>query len=74
MKPVPFDYHRASSADEAITLLADHGENARLIAGGQSLVPMMNLGLASPDHVIDISDVSALDFVREEGGGLHLAG
>lgn len=72
MKPVPFDYHRASSADEAITLLADHGENARLIAGGQSLVPMMNLGLASPDHVIDISDVSALDFVREEGGGLQI--
>lgn len=72
MKPMPFDYHRASSADEAIALLTLHGENARLIAGGQSLVPMMNLGLASPDHLIDISALAALDFIREDGGKLQI--
>ena len=51
--PAPFDYRRAGSVDDAIALLQEHGEDARLIAGGHSLLPLMKLRLASPTMLID---------------------
>ena len=63
MRPYPFNYLRAESVEHAIESLAEHGEDARLLAGGQSLVPMMNLRLARPEVLIDI-DRLALGEVR----------
>jgi carbon-monoxide dehydrogenase medium subunit len=66
MKPAAFTYHCPSSVDEALRLLGSH-DNARLLAGGQSLVPMLNFRLASPDHLIDLNRIPALRGIREEG-------
>ena len=60
MIPVAFDYQRASSADEALSLLAEHGEDAKLLAGGHSLLPLMKLRLASPSVLIDIGRLTDL--------------
>ena len=54
MIPASFAYHRARSLPEAIELLARHGEDARVVAGGHSLIPMMKLRLAKPEHLIDL--------------------
>lgn len=67
MKPAPFDYLRAGSLDEALAALAEHGSEARIIAGGQSLLPMLNMRLAKPALLIDIMGVAGLDQVRREG-------
>ncbi len=64
MKPAAFTYHAAQSIEEAVGLLATHGEEARLLAGGQSLVPMMNMRLAQPRRLIDINAVAGLDSIR----------
>ncbi|WP_225027522.1 FAD binding domain-containing protein [Xinfangfangia pollutisoli] len=71
MRPKEFVYHRARDLDHALALLAEHGEEARPISGGQSLVPMMNLRLARPDHLVDVNDLG-LDEIREEAGALHV--
>ncbi len=65
--PETFDYERASSIDHAIELLERHGDEARLIAGGHSLLPMMKLRLAFPEVLIDINDVPDLDHIRIDG-------
>ncbi|HET9075918.1 MAG TPA: xanthine dehydrogenase family protein subunit M [Acidimicrobiales bacterium] len=65
--PAPFDYERAASVDEAIALLARHGPEARLVAGGHSLLPMMKLRLARPEVLIDINGLAGLDYVRVDG-------
>jgi 2-furoyl-CoA dehydrogenase FAD binding subunit len=65
MKPRPFTYVRPDSVDETLALLAEYGEAARVLAGGQSLMAMLNLRLAEPDALIDISRLSELDVVRE---------
>ena len=70
MYPVPFEYHRASSVEEAVALLGRFGESAKLIAGGHSLLPLMKLRLAEPRHLVDIRRIPALSGVREEGGAL----
>ncbi len=70
MYPVPFEYHRAGSIDEAVALLGRFGESGRLIAGGHSLLPLMKLRLAEPQHLVDIRRVPGLSGVREEGGVL----
>lgn len=57
MRPSPFQYYRASSVEHALELLAEFGEDGRPLAGGQSLVPMMNLRLARPAHLVDINDL-----------------
>jgi aerobic carbon-monoxide dehydrogenase medium subunit len=72
MIPAPFDYHRPRSIDEAIALLSAHGEAARVVAGGHSLIPMMKLRLARPDHLVDLQDLQDLRGVREEGGVLAI--
>ncbi|MBF0277189.1 MAG: xanthine dehydrogenase family protein subunit M [SAR324 cluster bacterium] len=64
MKPSPFTYHDPHSLDEALALLNQYGEEARIIAGGQSLVAMMNLRLAQPDHLIDINNIPVLNGIE----------
>jgi carbon-monoxide dehydrogenase medium subunit len=70
--PAPFDYVRATSVADALELLERHGEEARLIAGGHSLLPMMKLRLARPEWLIDINDVAELDHVTVDGDVLRV--
>lgn len=72
MKPAPFRYFAAHSIEEAVQLLAEHGDEARVLAGGQSLVPLMNMRLAHPGVLVDINNVSELAYVRPRNGGLAL--
>ena len=71
MIPVAFEYERASSVDEVLSLLTEHGDEAKLLAGGHSLLPMMKLRLAYPSVLVDIGRLSDLDYVRDAGD--HLA-
>jgi len=68
--PAAFDYHPATSVNEAIALLQQYGDDAKLLAGGHSLVPTMKLRLAQPAHLIDISRISGLAYIREENGAI----
>ena len=70
MIPAPFEYHRPQSLREAIGLLAEHGEDARVVAGGHSLIPMMKLRLAKPERLVDLQDLSELRGIRSEPGTL----
>ncbi len=73
MKPARFAYHDPTAIDEALALLARHGESARVLAGGQSLMPLLNFRLARPDHVIDINRVSDLAALAPSAdGGLRI--
>jgi carbon-monoxide dehydrogenase medium subunit len=72
MKPGAFEYHRAHSVDEAVSLLTELGGDAKLLAGGQSLVGMMNFRLARPSALIDISLVDALNYITLNGEGLRI--
>ena len=65
MKPAPFSYHRPETIDEAVSLLAEYGEDAKVLAGGQSLVPMMNLRLAQPSVLLDINGLTDLDYAED---------
>jgi CO/xanthine dehydrogenase FAD-binding subunit len=65
MKPAPFLYERPSTVEETVSLLREHGDDAKVLAGGQSLVPLLNLRLARPEVIIDINRVDGLD--RREG-------
>ena len=64
MIPGPFAYHRAGSVAEALALLAEHGDEAKLLAGGQSLIPLMRFRLANPAVLIDINPIAALRGLR----------
>jgi carbon-monoxide dehydrogenase medium subunit len=70
--PAPVEYARATSVEDAIRLLEEKGEEARLIAGGHSLLPMMRLRLAQPEWLIDINGLTDLDYVRVEGAELAI--
>jgi len=70
--PAPVDYARATSVDHALALLEQLGPESRLIAGGHSLLPMMRIRLAQPECVIDINDLTDLDYIRVEGSDLCL--
>lgn len=70
MKPAPFEYERAASVAEALALLARHGAESKILAGGQSLLPILKLRLARPPALIDINRVRELDYVRADGGGV----
>jgi carbon-monoxide dehydrogenase medium subunit len=67
MIPSSFAYHRPTSLNAAVALLADLGEDARPLAGGHSLIPMMKLRLASPEHLVDLAAISDLKGIRQEG-------
>lgn len=68
--PAHFEYEKAADVEEALALLARYGPEARVVAGGHSLLPMMKLRLAAPDALIDINDVSELSYLRVEGDEL----
>jgi CO/xanthine dehydrogenase FAD-binding subunit len=72
MKPAPFEYHRPDSVDEALALLAEHGYDAKLLAGGQSLVPAMNFRMATPAVLIDLNRIPGLDGIARADGGLRI--
>ena len=73
MKPAPFEYQAPGSLEAALDLLARHGGDAKLLAGGQSLIPVMNFRLAEPSLLIDVNKLAELDFIRgDEGGGLRI--
>jgi aerobic carbon-monoxide dehydrogenase medium subunit len=72
MFAAPFDYHRPSTIDEAIALLARHGDDAKVLAGGHSLIPAMKLRLARPKVVVDIGRIATLTSIREAGGLLAI--
>lgn len=71
MIPAPFDYVRAGSAAEAISLIGEHGDDAKILAGGHSLLPLMKLRLAQPSVLIDIARVPDLSYIRDAGD--HIA-
>jgi aerobic carbon-monoxide dehydrogenase medium subunit len=70
--PAPFEYARAESADHALELLAQHGEDAKLLAGGHSLLPLMKLRLASPSALIDVGRLRELSYVRADGDAIAI--
>jgi len=72
MKPRPFDYAQPDTAEEAIALLAEYGDEARVLAGGQSLLPMLNLRLIDPQVLIDISRIKELDVIRDLGDKIEI--
>ena len=72
MIPSRFEYHAPSTLDEAISLLDHYGPEASVLAGGQSLIPMMKFQLALPGHVVDINRISGLGGIHEENGVLHI--
>jgi carbon-monoxide dehydrogenase medium subunit len=73
MKPPPFEYIKPSSIDEALVHLAEHGYDAKPLAGGQSLIPMMNFRLAQPAVLVDLNNIPELSFIRPDGqGGLRI--
>jgi carbon-monoxide dehydrogenase medium subunit len=70
--PAPFEYERAGSVDDALALLERHGPEARLVAGGHSLLPMMKLRLARPEVLIDINDLADLSYIRLDGDDIAI--
>ncbi|HVC54239.1 MAG TPA: xanthine dehydrogenase family protein subunit M [Stellaceae bacterium] len=72
MKPAAFDYFCPESLGEAVALLGGHGDEAKLLAGGQSLMPLLNFRMLRPGALIDINRLSELDFVAEHPGGLRI--
>jgi carbon-monoxide dehydrogenase medium subunit len=72
VKPAKFDYHAPASLDEALALLARYGDEARLLAGGQSLVPMMNFRLVAPAALIDLNRVADLDHIVTDGAMVRI--
>jgi carbon-monoxide dehydrogenase medium subunit len=72
VKPAPFHYVLARSAEEVVDALARHGDEAKVLAGGQSLLPMLNMRLSRPGVVVDINAAADLDYLRESGGALSV--
>jgi len=72
MKPRPFDYLRPDTIEEAVALLAEYGDGARILAGGQSLVPMLNLRIVEAEALIDISRIAALDAIDNRGQTIEI--
>lgn len=72
MKPAPFEYHAPDSIEEALTLVHDLGDEAKLLAGGQSLVPAMNFRVVQPTALIDLNRIKELDYVQQDGDCLRI--
>ena len=72
MKPAPFDYHAPADVDEALALLARYGGEAKLLAGGQSLMPLLNFRLARPAALVDLNRIPSLAYIREQEGHVAL--
>jgi aerobic carbon-monoxide dehydrogenase medium subunit len=74
MIPQSFEYFRPETVSEAIALLHEHGDGAKILSGGQSLIPMMKVRLARPEYIIDINRLADLQYIKEEGGYLKIGG
>ena len=74
MIPASFDYHAPGSLPEALALLSRYGDEAKVLSGGQSLLPLLKLRLGQAGHLIDIGRIPGLEYIREEGGMLRLGG
>jgi carbon-monoxide dehydrogenase medium subunit len=74
MIPAAFDYHRPGTLDEAIGLLSRHGEQAKVLSGGMSLLPMLKLRLGSFEHLVDIGRIPGLEYIKEDGGFVRVGG
>jgi carbon-monoxide dehydrogenase medium subunit len=72
MIPPPFDYHAPKTLPEAVALLGQFGEEAKILSGGQSLLPLLKLRFAQPAHLVDIGRIPGLDYIKEEGGVLKI--
>src|ERR1700674_5236456 len=72
MKPASFEYHAPASVDEALALLRRYAGNARVLAGGQSLIPMMNFRLAAPAAIVDINRIPGLAYIEAEGAVVRI--
>ena len=72
MKPAEFQYHRPREINEALSLLKEVGEDGKILAGGQSLMPMMNFRLAEPAHLIDINFIGGMDYIRSEKDAIKI--
>src|SRR5699024_5694515 len=72
MKPAAFTYHRAHDVADAIALLSELGDEAKILAGGQSLTPMMNFRLARPSALVDVTRVDGLDYIHRDSDGLRI--
>jgi carbon-monoxide dehydrogenase medium subunit len=74
MIPQSFEYFLPETISEAISLLQEHGDDAKILSGGQSLIPMMKIRLARPEYIVDINRIADLQYVKEEGGFLKIGG
>jgi carbon-monoxide dehydrogenase medium subunit len=74
MIPPAFEYLRPKTVPEAVAMLQQHGDDAKILSGGQSLIPMMKLRLARPSHLIDINRIPGLSYIKEDGGFLKIGG
>lgn len=72
MIPAPFEYEAPTTLAEALDLLEEHGDDAKILAGGHSLIPMMKLRFAEPEYLIDINNIPGLSYIKEEGGYLKI--
>ena len=74
MIPASFDYHAPASLADAIALLQQHGDQAKVLSGGQSLLPLLKLRLGAAGHLVDIGRIPGLEYIKEEGGFLKIGG
>jgi aerobic carbon-monoxide dehydrogenase medium subunit len=74
MIPAPFDYHAPTTLTEAIALLQRHGDQAKVLSGGQSLLPLLKLRIGNAGHLVDIGRIPGLDYIKEEDGFLKIGG
>src|SRR4030095_6027761 len=74
MIPAPFDYHAPTTLSEAIALLQQHGDQAKVLSGGQSLLPLLKLRMGAAGHLVDIGRIPGLEYIKEEGGFLTIGG
>ncbi len=72
MKPAPFEYHVPDSLEQALSLMSQYTDEAKILAGGQSLVPAMNFRIVQPDVLIDLNQAAELSFIREDGNVIHI--
>jgi carbon-monoxide dehydrogenase medium subunit len=74
MIPAPFDYHAPQTLEEAVALLQSHADDAKVLSGGQSLLPLLKLRLGAAGHLVDIGRIPGLEYIEEEGGFLKIGG
>src|SRR5947209_3157321 len=74
MIPAGFDYHAPATLSEAVALLSKYGEGAKVLSGGQSLLPLLKLRLGHAEHVVDIGRIPGLEYIKEDGGVLRIGG